>query len=237
MIQEKIKVLGEAGLSETNFSETAESTNYYPKVIDLKEYLWSMGEAEWALTCVHLDWHRWSYTCSAFNAADQIVQHLSGSMSWLGLSTEIPSLLLARRPVSIHVIYMSLSMYEIHTYIMYGMICAHMCTVWGECPLILLAVLHDSVDADAVLFCFLSQIQSRRRSMTFSRRPSLRAEMMLMMFCFWRQLMLAVSLTLAVPCKTEKQRHVQWVPKKSGVLRKCKLGQQKKWQLRDFFFN
>ncbi|NWV42362.1 SMAL1 protein, partial [Grantiella picta] len=31
MIQEKIKVLGEAGLSETNFSETAESANYYPK--------------------------------------------------------------------------------------------------------------------------------------------------------------------------------------------------------------
>ncbi|XP_031446435.1 SWI/SNF-related matrix-associated actin-dependent regulator of chromatin subfamily A-like protein 1 isoform X2 [Phasianus colchicus] len=31
MIQEKIKVLGEAGLSETNFSNTAESTNYYPK--------------------------------------------------------------------------------------------------------------------------------------------------------------------------------------------------------------
>ncbi|NXK96372.1 SMAL1 protein, partial [Formicarius rufipectus] len=31
MIQEKIKVLGKAGLSETNFSETAESTNYYPK--------------------------------------------------------------------------------------------------------------------------------------------------------------------------------------------------------------
>ncbi|KFP76977.1 SWI/SNF-related matrix-associated actin-dependent regulator of chromatin subfamily A-like 1, partial [Acanthisitta chloris] len=31
IIQEKIKVLGEAGLSETNFSETAESTNYYPK--------------------------------------------------------------------------------------------------------------------------------------------------------------------------------------------------------------
>uniref|UniRef100_A0A8C9ELI8 SWI/SNF-related matrix-associated actin-dependent regulator of chromatin subfamily A-like protein 1 n=1 Tax=Pavo cristatus TaxID=9049 RepID=A0A8C9ELI8_PAVCR len=31
MIQEKIKVLGEAGLSETNFSSTAESTNYYPK--------------------------------------------------------------------------------------------------------------------------------------------------------------------------------------------------------------
>ncbi|XP_021254856.1 SWI/SNF-related matrix-associated actin-dependent regulator of chromatin subfamily A-like protein 1 [Numida meleagris] len=31
MIQEKIKVLGEAGLSETNFSDTAESTNYYPK--------------------------------------------------------------------------------------------------------------------------------------------------------------------------------------------------------------
>ncbi|NWV09824.1 SMAL1 protein, partial [Ptilonorhynchus violaceus] len=31
MIQEKIKVLGEAGLSETNFSETAESTDYYPK--------------------------------------------------------------------------------------------------------------------------------------------------------------------------------------------------------------
>ncbi|XP_023786971.1 SWI/SNF-related matrix-associated actin-dependent regulator of chromatin subfamily A-like protein 1 isoform X2 [Cyanistes caeruleus] len=83
MIQEKIKVLGEAGLSETNFSETAESTNYFPK------------------------------------------------------------------------------------------------------------------------------IQNRRQSMTFSRRPSLRAEMMLMIFCFWRQLMLAVSLTLAVPCKTEKQRHVQ----------------------------
>ncbi|XP_053803248.1 SWI/SNF-related matrix-associated actin-dependent regulator of chromatin subfamily A-like protein 1 isoform X2 [Vidua chalybeata] len=83
MIQEKIKVLGEAGLSETNFSETAESTNYCPK------------------------------------------------------------------------------------------------------------------------------IQSRRLSMTFSKRPSPRAEMTLMMFCFWRQLMLAVSLTLAVPCKTEKQRHVQ----------------------------
>ncbi|XP_031970628.1 SWI/SNF-related matrix-associated actin-dependent regulator of chromatin subfamily A-like protein 1 isoform X2 [Corvus moneduloides] len=83
MIQEKIKVLGEAGLSETNFSETAESTNYYAK------------------------------------------------------------------------------------------------------------------------------IQSRRRSMTFSRRPSLRAEMTLMMFGFWRQLMLAVSLTLGVLCKTEKQRHVQ----------------------------
>ncbi|XP_017680879.1 PREDICTED: SWI/SNF-related matrix-associated actin-dependent regulator of chromatin subfamily A-like protein 1 isoform X2 [Lepidothrix coronata] len=31
MIQEKIRVLGEAGLSETNFSETAESTNYCPK--------------------------------------------------------------------------------------------------------------------------------------------------------------------------------------------------------------
>ncbi|NWR46945.1 SMAL1 protein, partial [Regulus satrapa] len=31
MIQEKIKVLGEAGLSETNFSETAQSTNYHPK--------------------------------------------------------------------------------------------------------------------------------------------------------------------------------------------------------------
>ncbi|XP_059708786.1 SWI/SNF-related matrix-associated actin-dependent regulator of chromatin subfamily A-like protein 1 [Haemorhous mexicanus] len=31
MIQDKIKVLGEAGLSETNFSETAESTNYCPK--------------------------------------------------------------------------------------------------------------------------------------------------------------------------------------------------------------
>ncbi|XP_010120798.1 PREDICTED: SWI/SNF-related matrix-associated actin-dependent regulator of chromatin subfamily A-like protein 1 [Chlamydotis macqueenii] len=31
MIQEKIKVLGEAGLSETDFSKTAESTNYCPK--------------------------------------------------------------------------------------------------------------------------------------------------------------------------------------------------------------
>eukprot|EP00075_Anas_platyrhynchos_P027954 XP_027317207.1 SWI/SNF-related matrix-associated actin-dependent regulator of chromatin subfamily A-like protein 1 [Anas platyrhynchos] len=31
MIQEKIKVLGEAGLSETNFSSTAESTDYCPK--------------------------------------------------------------------------------------------------------------------------------------------------------------------------------------------------------------
>uniref|UniRef100_A0A8C3K2K0 SWI/SNF-related matrix-associated actin-dependent regulator of chromatin subfamily A-like protein 1 n=1 Tax=Calidris pygmaea TaxID=425635 RepID=A0A8C3K2K0_9CHAR len=31
MIQEKIEVLGEAGLSETNFSKTAESTNYCPK--------------------------------------------------------------------------------------------------------------------------------------------------------------------------------------------------------------
>ncbi|NWU99127.1 SMAL1 protein, partial [Upupa epops] len=31
MIQEKIKVLGEAGLSETNFSKTAESTNYCTK--------------------------------------------------------------------------------------------------------------------------------------------------------------------------------------------------------------
>uniref|UniRef100_A0A8C4KNR8 SWI/SNF-related matrix-associated actin-dependent regulator of chromatin subfamily A-like protein 1 n=1 Tax=Dromaius novaehollandiae TaxID=8790 RepID=A0A8C4KNR8_DRONO len=31
MIQEKIKVLGEAGLSEANFSETAEPTDYYPK--------------------------------------------------------------------------------------------------------------------------------------------------------------------------------------------------------------
>lgn len=58
MIQEKIKVLGEAGLSETNFSETAESTNYYAKVIDPKEYWWSLGEAEWALACVHLDWLR-----------------------------------------------------------------------------------------------------------------------------------------------------------------------------------
>lgn len=46
MIQEKIKVLGEAGLSETNFSKTAESTNYCPKVIDLKEYRWSLGKAE-----------------------------------------------------------------------------------------------------------------------------------------------------------------------------------------------
>ncbi|XP_021145955.2 SWI/SNF-related matrix-associated actin-dependent regulator of chromatin subfamily A-like protein 1 isoform X1 [Columba livia] len=31
MIQKKIEVLGEAGLSETNFSKTAESTNYCPK--------------------------------------------------------------------------------------------------------------------------------------------------------------------------------------------------------------
>ncbi|PKU46583.1 swi snf-related matrix-associated actin-dependent regulator of chromatin subfamily a-like protein 1 [Limosa lapponica baueri] len=31
MIQEKIEVLGEAGLSETNFSKTAETTNYRPK--------------------------------------------------------------------------------------------------------------------------------------------------------------------------------------------------------------
>ncbi|XP_030909261.1 SWI/SNF-related matrix-associated actin-dependent regulator of chromatin subfamily A-like protein 1 isoform X2 [Melopsittacus undulatus] len=31
MIEEKIKVLGEAGLSETDFSRTAESTNYFPK--------------------------------------------------------------------------------------------------------------------------------------------------------------------------------------------------------------
>lgn len=37
MIQKKIEVLGEAGLSETNFSKTAESTNYCPKVIDLKK--------------------------------------------------------------------------------------------------------------------------------------------------------------------------------------------------------
>lgn len=56
MIQEKIKVLGEAGLSETNFSNTAESTNYYPKVTDLKKCWWSPGEAEWVLACVHLDW-------------------------------------------------------------------------------------------------------------------------------------------------------------------------------------
>lgn len=123
MIQEKIKVLGEAGLSETNFSETAESTNYCPKVIDLKEYCWSLGEAEWALTCVHLDWHRWPYTCSAFNAADQIVQLLPGAMPWLGLATDFPSLLLARRPVSIHVIYMSLNIYVWDT--------AVSCTVWS----------------------------------------------------------------------------------------------------------
>lgn len=32
MIQEKIKVLGAAGLSETNFSETAEATDYFIKV-------------------------------------------------------------------------------------------------------------------------------------------------------------------------------------------------------------
>jgi len=57
MIQEKIKVLGEAGLSETNFSNTAESTNYYPKVTDLEECRWSPGETEWVLVCVHLAWH------------------------------------------------------------------------------------------------------------------------------------------------------------------------------------
>ena len=56
MIQEKIKVLGEAGLSETDFSKTAESTKYCPKVIGLKEYWWSLGEAEWSLACGHLDW-------------------------------------------------------------------------------------------------------------------------------------------------------------------------------------
>lgn len=56
MIQKKIEVLGEAGLSETNFSKTAESTNYCPKVIDLKKYQWSLEEAEWALTGVHCDW-------------------------------------------------------------------------------------------------------------------------------------------------------------------------------------
>lgn len=32
MIQEKIKVLGEAGLSETNFSEVTEATDYFHKV-------------------------------------------------------------------------------------------------------------------------------------------------------------------------------------------------------------
>lgn len=33
MIQEKIKVLGEAGLSETNFSEMTETTDYIYKVM------------------------------------------------------------------------------------------------------------------------------------------------------------------------------------------------------------
>lgn len=32
MIQEKIRILGQAGLSEANFSETTESANYIYKV-------------------------------------------------------------------------------------------------------------------------------------------------------------------------------------------------------------
>lgn len=153
MIQEKIKVLGEAGLSETNFSETAESTNYYAKVIDPKEYWWSLGEAEWALACVHLDWLRWPYTCSAFNAAEQIVRLLPGSMPWLGLSTEAPSLLLARRPLSLHVIYMSLSMYVWDTYVCVSYMVWSIHTVQRECPLILL--------------CFTRQCGCRSSSVLF----------------------------------------------------------------------
>ncbi|NXP82879.1 SMAL1 protein, partial [Ramphastos sulfuratus] len=42
MIQEKIKVLGEAGLSETNFSETAESTNYCPKPDPKQKTIYSL---------------------------------------------------------------------------------------------------------------------------------------------------------------------------------------------------
>lgn len=57
MIQEKIKVLGEAGLSETNFSSTAESTDYCPKVTDLREWQRSLGGAECILDCVFLDLH------------------------------------------------------------------------------------------------------------------------------------------------------------------------------------
>lgn len=102
-------------------------------------------------------------------------------------------------------------MYEIHIcmYHVWYDLCTHVHCVGGVSSDFAHYVLHDNVDVDPVLFCFLSQIQSRRQSSTFSRRPSLRSEMMLMMFCFWRQLMLAVSLTLAVPCKTGKQKHVQ----------------------------
>lgn len=38
LIQEKIKVLGEAGLSETNFSEMTEATDYLYKVMPASDF-------------------------------------------------------------------------------------------------------------------------------------------------------------------------------------------------------
>ncbi|NXG47178.1 SMAL1 protein, partial [Psilopogon haemacephalus] len=55
MIQEKIKVLGEAGLSETNFSETAESTNYCPKPDPKQKTIYSLFQRAFSETGDDID--------------------------------------------------------------------------------------------------------------------------------------------------------------------------------------
>ncbi|XP_071603861.1 SWI/SNF-related matrix-associated actin-dependent regulator of chromatin subfamily A-like protein 1 isoform X2 [Heliangelus exortis] len=82
MIQEKIKVLGEAGLSETNFSDTAESTNYFPKpdpkqktIYDLFQRTFSEkeGDGDEALLLEAVD------ACSEFDSGSAL-QDTEGEM-------------------------------------------------------------------------------------------------------------------------------------------------------------
>ncbi|KAM6132138.1 SWI/SNF-related matrix-associated actin-dependent regulator of chromatin subfamily A-like protein 1 isoform 2-T2 [Phoenicopterus ruber ruber] len=55
MIQEKIKVLGEAGLSETTFSKTAESTNYYPKPDPKQKTIYDLFQRTFSESRDHTD--------------------------------------------------------------------------------------------------------------------------------------------------------------------------------------
>ncbi|NXU47291.1 SMAL1 protein, partial [Turnix velox] len=55
MIQDKIEVLGQAGLSETNFSETAESTNYCPKQDTKQKTIYDLFQRTFSQTSDNTD--------------------------------------------------------------------------------------------------------------------------------------------------------------------------------------
>ncbi|NXN99728.1 SMAL1 protein, partial [Rhinopomastus cyanomelas] len=75
MIQEKIKVLGEAGLSETNFSKTAESTNYCPKTDPKQKTIYDLFQRTFSESIDDTD------EVLLLEAADACCEFDSGSVS------------------------------------------------------------------------------------------------------------------------------------------------------------